>query len=161
MKKKIIKITESQLTSLIKNQLNMVKNPINEGAIGSDRYERKVSVNIETYGVVVNGNDIDWAVTSDIELNYLIEMEHRSWGVKNISLYSIQGPSEIEITLTLQTEESEDIDITVPLNWENIETEEENGNGVITIGDEITISLKNDEKGDVVVDSIRVPVHTL
>jgi hypothetical protein len=146
---------------LTENQLNMVKKRITEGAIGNERYGRDVSVDVRTYGTKINGNDIDWAVCSDIKVTYLIEMEHRSWGIKGISLYSIQGPSEVELTITPQVEDAEDIEITVPLNWENVEEETQEGEGVITIGNEIEIYLGNDESGNIIVSSIHVPVYTL
>lgn len=139
----------------------MVKKQVTEGAIGNERYGRDVSVSIGTYGAKINGNDIDWAVCSDMKVTYLIEMEHRSWGIKGISLYSIQGPSEIELTITPQVEDADDIEITVPLNWENVEEETQEGEGVITIGNEIELNLGNDESGNVIVTSIHVPVYTL
>ena len=146
---------------LTENQLKMVKKRINESAVGNERYGRDVSVDVRTYGTKINGNDIDWAVCSDIKVTYLIEMEHRSWGIKGISLYSIQGPSEVELTITPRTEDGEDIEITVPLNWENVEEETQEGEGVITIGNEIEIYLGNDESGNLMVTSIHVPVYTL
>ena len=44
----------------------------------------------------------------EMRLTYLIEQEHRSWGVKGISLYDIQGYSEIEVELHLYPEGSDD-----------------------------------------------------
>jgi len=146
---------------LTENQLKMVKKQVTEGAIGNERYGRDVSVSVGTYGAKINGEDIDWAVCSDMKVTYLIEMEHRSWGIKGISLYSIQGPSEIELTITPQVEDADDIDITVQLNWENVEEETQEGEGVITIGNEIEVSLGNDENGNIIVTSIHVPVYTL
>ena len=139
----------------------MVKKHVTESAVGNERYGREVSVSVGTYGAKINGEDIDWAVCSDMKVSYLIEMEHRSWGIKGISLYSIQGPSEIELTITPQVEDGEDIEITVPLNWENVEEETQEGEGVITIGNEIELSLGNDESGNIIVTSIHVPVYTL
>jgi hypothetical protein len=146
---------------LTENQLNAVKKHISESAVGNERYGRDVSVSVSTYGAKINGEDIDWAVCSDMKVTYLIEMEHRSWGIKGISLYSIQGPSEVELTITPQVEDGEDIEITVPLNWENVEEETQEGEGVITIGNEIELTLGNDESGNIVVSSIHVPVYTL
>ena len=146
---------------LTENQLKMVKKHVTESAVGNERYGREVSVSVGTYGAKINGEDIDWAVCSDMKVTYLIEMEHRSWGVKGISLYSIQGPSEIELTITPQVEDADDIDITVQLNWENVEEETQEGEGVITIGNEIEVSLGNDENGNIIVTSIHVPVYTL
>jgi hypothetical protein len=146
---------------LTENQMEMLKNQINEGAINNDRYSREVSVDVNTYGAKINGEDIDWATCSDMKLTFLIEMEHRSWGVKNISLYSIQGPSEIELTITPRVDDGEDVYITVPLNWDNVEMETQEGEGVITIGSEIDINLSNDENGNITVESIHVPVYDL
>lgn len=139
----------------------MVKKHVTESAVGNERYGREVSVSVGTYGAKINGEDIDWAVCSNMKVTYLIEMEHRSWGIKGISLYSIQGPSEIELTITPQVEDADDIDITVQLNWENVEEETQEGEGVITIGNEIEVSLGNDENGNIIVTSIHVPVYTL
>ncbi len=139
----------------------MVKKHVTESAVGNERYGREVSVSVGTYGAKINGEDIDWAVCSNMKVTYLIEMEHRSWGIKGISLYSIQGPSEIELTITPQVDDADDIDITVPLNWDNVEEETQEGEGVITIGNEIEVSLGNDESGNLIVSSIHVPVYTL
>ncbi len=146
---------------LTENQLNMIQKHINEGAVGNDRYENRVSVYVETYGVKVNGNDIDWATCGDMTLNYLIEMEHRSWGIKGISLYDIQGPSEIEIEVTPQVEDGEEVSLSLPFDWSNVEHETEEGEGLITIGSEITIKLANNENGEIFIESIHVPVYTL
>lgn len=146
---------------LTEKQVQMVKKHVTESAVSNERYGREVSVSVGTYGAKINGEDIDWAVCSDMKVNFLIEMEHRSWGIKGVSLYSIQGPSEIELTITPQVEDGEDIEITVPLNWENVEEETQEGEGVITIGNEIELSLGNDESGNIIVTSIHVPVYTL
>lgn len=142
------------------NQLKMAKNQMHED-INNNRFERKVRTDIETYGVKINGQDIDWAVSSELNLSYLIEMEYRSWGVKDVSLYDIQGPSEIEIEITPQTEDAEDITLTLSYDWSNVETESETDRSVISIGSEITIKLGNNENGDVIIESIHVPVYGL
>ena len=84
---------------LTENQLKMVKKHVTESAVGNERYGREVSVSVGTYGAKINGEDIDWAVCSDMKVTYLIEMEHRSWGIKDISLNSIKGPDSIEIEI--------------------------------------------------------------
>ncbi len=146
---------------LTENQLDMIKKHINEGAIGSDRYERRVKVDVETYGVKINGEDIDWAICGEMTLTYLIEMEHKSWGIRDISLYDIQGPSEIEIEVTPQVEDAEDVYLTLPFDWSNVETESETSESVITVGDEIIIRLGNNENGEIIIESIHVPVYSL
>ena len=142
------------------NQLNMIRKNIKEG-YGDERYERVVSVDVETYGVKFNGNDIDWAVAGDMRLSFLIDQDHRSWGIKDISLYDIQGPDEIELTITPQVDDADDVEITVSLDWENVERETQENEGVVTIGSEIILKLGNNENGDIIVESIHVPVYTL
>lgn len=145
---------------LTENQLNMVKNHITEQS--DNRYHRAVSVHVDTYGLKVGGNDVDWATCSDLTLFYLIEQEHRSWGIKDISLYSIEGPQDVTITITPQVDDAEDVEINVSLDWENmVSTQLETGEGVVTIGNEIDIKLTNNENGDVIVEYINVPVYTL
>lgn len=145
---------------ITENQLNMIKSNLNEN-INNNRYEREVSVSFETYGTKINGVDIDWVTSSNIRLTYLIEQEHRSWGIKNISLYDIQGPSDIQITVTPQVDDGEDIDLGIPLNWENVETETQENEGVVTIGHEITIVLSNGQNGELIASAIHVPIYTL
>ena len=147
---------------LTENQLDMVKKHIAEGAVDGERYGREVKVSVNPYGAKVNGEEIDWVTAPNVKLTYVIEQEHRSWGIKDISLYSIQGPSEIEFTITPQVEDAEDINVTVPIYWDNVvEKDTEEGKGVVTIGNEIEINLSNDENGEISVKSIIVPVYAL
>lgn len=145
---------------ITEKQYNTIKKNVNED-INNNRYEKRVRTDIETYGVKINGEDIDWAVSGELNLDYLIEMEHRSWGIKDVSLYDIQGPSEIEIEITPQVDDAEDVILTLSYDWNNVEREVETGRGVITIGSEITIKLGNNENGDVIIESIHIPVYTI
>lgn len=155
--------TEKQVKTITENQVKLIKKGMNE-SLNNNRYEMRVNVEVETHGVKINGNDIDWAVCHDMELNYLIEMEYRSWGIKSVSLYDIQGPSEMEIEVTPQVEDVdgiEDVTLTLSFDWSNVEVEEESGSGFIGLERDITITLGNNENGDVIIESIRVPVHSL
>ena len=147
---------------LTESQLNMVKKHISEGAVDNERYGREVKVSVNSSNVKINGDNIDWITCSNLKLNYLIEMEHRSWGIKGISIYSIQGPSEIEFQITPQLEDADDVYITVPVSWDDVvKLDYESGNDVITVGDEIEINLINNENGDIMGESIVVPVYTI
>jgi hypothetical protein len=147
---------------LTESQLDMVKKHISESAVGNERYSREVKVTVYSSGVKFNGEDVDWASSPNIELSYLIEQEHRSWGIKGISLYSIEGPSEIEFEITPQVDDADDITVTIPVSWDTVVRENfETGEGVITLGNEIEVNLMNNENGDVVIDYIDVTVYTL
>jgi hypothetical protein len=82
-------------------------------------------------------------------------MDIRSYGIRGISVYNPSGPSEIELEISYFVngdDEDEDI-VTIPLDWENVN--EDNGSiGWIGYDNEIDINLKNDENGNIVVDSM-------
>jgi hypothetical protein len=128
-----------------------------------NRYGREVDVNIEAYGVTYKGQEINDITSANVRLSYLIEQEHRSWGIKGISLYDIKGPEILEIEVDYFTDEDNTADETIQLqlDWSNVETEDEEGQGVVTVGNEITISLINDANGNIVIESVHVPVYSL
>ena len=149
-----VRLTESQMERL-KSQLNEAD---------SNRYNREVVVKVHAYGATYKGREVDWVTGGNIRLTYNIEMDIRSWGVKGISLYGIQGPSEIEVDVEYygseETDESITETVTLPINWEAVVTEEEK-NGLVTVGDEIEIDLANDDKGNLIVKSVTVTVYSL
>ena len=146
---------------LTESQLNMVKSHINEES-GMNRYNTKVSVDIDKYNATFNGLRIDDANIEDMSVSFSIDMSHKSWGIKDIGVYNITGPSEIDLYVTPQDDEGNEREeiVSLQLNWENIETEEEH-NGLITVGDSITIELGNDEQGNIIVSKMTVPVYTI
>jgi len=140
--------------------------PLEEGV--SDNYSREVKARINAAQATIDVDEdkfeIDDVDNTTTILNYIIHIEGRKWGIKNISLYAIEGPSEIEVIVSYYTEGSDDKQeamVTLPLNWENVNIEEESGSGVITVGDEIDIQLANNEKGELFVSKITIPVYTL
>jgi hypothetical protein len=148
-------ITETQLTKI--NDLISENKVITEDS--NNRYERNVKVNIGIAPGYYQKFKYDNMIVGDVSLyndemrlTYLIEQEHRSWGVKGISLYDIQGYSEIEVELHLYPEGSDDEiikEVKIPLDWENsLETESIDGEGVITIGNELEIDVYIDENGN-------------
>lgn len=149
---------------LTENQVLMVKkHVINESE--ENRYRRKVKVDIGVnHEQRYKGFEVDYVTpyTSEIEVSYLIEQEHRSWGIKGISLYNIKGPSEIVAEITYYPDDSNDTmtdEITIPLDWENLSTDEVS-NGLITVGDELDITLYISENGEYSVE-MSIDVYTL
>lgn len=146
---------------LTESQLEMVKKHVQEDA-NSDRYSREVKVTVYSSGVKYNGEEVDWVSSPNIQVSYVIEQEHRSWGIKDISLYSIEGPSEIEFEIAPQVYDADNITVTIPVSWDTVvKRNYETGEGVVTLGNEIEVNLKNDENGNVVIDYIDVTVYTL
>jgi len=134
---------------LTESQLDMVKKHISE-AESNDRYERKVEVSVGTTGEYrYDGMVLDEITTyyDEMRLTYLIEQEHRSWGIKNISLYDIKGYDEIEVELHLYPENSNDAndevvkEVKIPLDWSTLNVDINEGKGVVTINDRLDITF--------------------
>lgn len=151
-------ITEIQLNKI--NDLISKKKVITENS--DNRYERNVKVKVGVASGFYQKLRYDNMIVEDIttyfdemRLTYLIEQERRSWGIKDISLYDIQGYSEIEIELHLIPEGDDDWkniivkEVKIPLDWENsLEIDSVNNEGIITIGDELEIDVYIDENGN-------------
>jgi hypothetical protein len=151
--KKII-LTEDQVDLLRKNAQQEDER----------RYRRNVTIDAETYGVTYKGMELnDLTAGYEVTLTYLIEQEHRSWGIKDISLYSIKGPESLEFEVEYWVDEDnmETETITLPVDWEQIETDTQTGQGVVTIGNTLIVSLKNNESGEIVIDSLNLEVYNL
>lgn len=148
-----IKITEGQL--------ERIKSRITEGV--DNQYNREVLVTFNTYNVNYKGREINDISPIKLRLFYYIEVETRSWGFKDITLSNITGPSEIEAELEYYVDGDNTDTITLPmnLNWESVIKEEQNGMGVITIGEEVEVDLINDSDGNLLVKQIRLTVYTL
>lgn len=156
--KKIL-LTENQVKT-------MTNNLINESA-DDNRYRREVNISIGVNGEQkYKGMEIEdiRPYSSQITLSYIIEQEQRSWGIKDISLYSIKGPSEIEAEIYFYPDESDDYQtetITIPLDWENsLFTEDKSGEGVVTIGNELDVTLYISENGEYSVE-MSIDIYTL
>ena len=137
------------------SQLKLIKRNLNEGHLDTnDEYEAE-DCKITLYGNVrYNGREIDDISTPQINFTFKIDMDVKSYGIKDISPYNPNGPSEIELEVSYDGE-SEDI-ITIPLDWENVNEEKSSDIGWIGYDNQIDITLKNDENGDIVVDSMTI-----
>ena len=145
---------------ITERQLNIIKKRLNENV--ESNYSRNIKLSYNYYGVTINGFDISDILSSEISLNFDIEFDGRSWGIKDIQLNNIKGPSEIELELQYynEREEVKDVYITIPLDWDNAIINKQSGHGVITVGDEVEITLVNDQNGGIVVKSIEIPVYS-
>ena len=155
-------LTEKQIQEITKS-IAQEEIRMNEENESNRRYSMKCNVDVEYYDKTYKGAEINHIIASDIELTYDIDIEARSWGIKNISLYDIQGPSEIELEVHYYPngDDSETETITIPLNWDNVEIEEEEGQGVITVSKDVTLTMENDENGGLICNQINVSVYTL
>lgn len=143
--------TESQLESIKKN--------LSEDYPGTDNNYKVGKCEVNLYGthkLTYNGYEVEEVSAPEIEFTFDIDMDIRSYGIRGISVYNPSGPSEIELTVFYYGGESEDSTeeiVTVPLDWDNV-NEDEGSIGWIGYDNQIDITLKNDENGNIVVDSM-------
>lgn len=151
---------------LTENQYKNIQKLITEDS--NNRYERKVNVSVGTTGQSeYEGMILDEITMFDTEmrLTYLIEQEHRSWGIKDISLYDIKGYDDIEVTLYLYPHDSNDSDdaitkeIRIPLDWSKLDVDTNQSHGIISVGDTLHITIYV-EDGKLVTD-MSIDVYTL
>ena len=142
------------------SQLKLIKKNLYEGHLDTnDEYEAE-DCEITLYGNVrYNGREIDDISTPQINFKFNIDMEVKGYGITEIFPYNPSGPSEIELEVSYDGE-SEDI-ITIPLDWENVNEEKSSDIGWIGYENQIEIYLKNDENGDIVVDTMTLFKNSL
>ena len=146
---------------LTENQLDMIKKHINEGV--SDSYSRDVETHIYIGNSTYKGKEINDISNYSIRLSYSIDIEAREWGIKDISLYAIEGPKELEVEVDyfVDNDNTNTEVIKILLDWDKLETDSSEGEGVVTIGDTLEINMTNDENGNLVVSHMNITVYTL
>ena len=150
-----IVITESQLKKLTKN--------LNENYVDlNDTYKEECKVDIYDYGLKFRGYEINTIITPNITVTFQIDMHVKSYGITDISVVNVNGPSEIELEIHYYGEDDSDMEetITIPINWENVDMQQDDTLGWIGVNNNIQIDLVNDENGELVVDGIIVNYNT-
>ena len=155
--KKII-LTESQIKILTDKLINESSHFSTD-----DEFKIECEVNLNYYNTTYKQGEISDIITSDIRLTHNIDMDVRSYGIKDISIYNLKGPSEIELEVSYFGENDEELEdvITLPLNWENVEMQKDEDLDYIGIRNDIQIDIENDENGDLVVTGIIVTYNSI
>ena len=166
---KKVKLTEKQMSMInefVQNESEETPSTISESA-NDDRYKR-TDINVSLYysGVKYKGFEINHIECADTTLLFSIDQEHRSWGIKNIYIYGIRGEEKLELEIDYFPNDNDDLEqsvetITVDLNWDNLEVNNSEGSGVVTVGDDIEITLENDSEGNIIVKSMEIEVLTM
>ena len=167
---KKIKLTEKQMTMInefVQNESDETPETINESVL-DDRYRRD-GINVSLYysGVNYKGFELNDITCGDLNMVFSIEVEHKSWGIRDISVYGIEGiDDELELEVDYFSNDDNDYDtkqeiVTVKLNWEDLQVNKREGEGVVTIGDDIEITLENDSEGNIVVKSMEIEALTI
>jgi len=147
-----IRITESQLDRL---RANLNEEPLD------DKYVREVIAKF--YNNTYKGYEVNDIAPVKIRISFDIDIEMKSWGIRDINLGGIVGPSDVEIEINyyVDNDNTDDAYVTIPLDWSKLITEKESGNGMITVGDEVEIYLTQNEEGNLVVERMEMVVYSI
>jgi len=150
--KKII-LNEKQVDKL----MNKV---VSEQQSDDGRYRIKVECEYESYGVKFQGQEVDeingW---KDFTVTYMIDQEHRSYGITTLSPYAFSGPKEVELEIDYYNGEDEhttEVPMTVSLDWDKVTSTRDEDIGYIGMSSFMSIVLMNDQEGNIVVKEINI-----
>jgi len=147
-----IRLTESQLERLRAN--------LNEESL-DDKYVREIEAKF--YGNTYKGYEINDISSTKVRVSFNIDIEMKSWGIRDINLGGITGPSEVEVEINyyLDNDNTEDAYVTIPLDWSKLTTEKDSSSGIITVGDEVEIYLMSDQAGNLVVERMEMVIYSV
>jgi len=159
MSNKVYRVSETQF----KNVMETLKKEreVTEGSsfTNDSKYKMECKIDLDHAGLTFHSNEVDDITTSNINVTFDIDMDGREWGIKDISVYNVKGPEQLTLNVTYYPQGSDDNvdeEITIPLNWDDVEYDENDDLSYIGIGRDIIISLKNDQNGSFMVDKITV-----
>jgi hypothetical protein len=147
-----IRITESQLERL---RTNLNEEPLD------DKYVREVEAKF--YQGTYKGYEINDISPIKLRVSFSIDIEMKSWGIRDINLGGITGPSEVEVEVNyyIDNDNTEDAYVTIPLDWSKLITEKDSNSGIITVSDEVEIYLMENEEGNLVVERMEMVVYSV
>lgn len=146
---------------LTESQFNRLQQKLNESM--ENTYSRTVQVVFYYHGCNLKGHEIDNISDTSVMLKYRIETEAREWGIKDMVLGNIQAVPELEMSVYYWPDDidTKNVEIALPIDWSSAKLEVQTGKGVVTVGDEIEITLMNDKEGNLTVQEILIPVFGL
>lgn len=149
-----IKLTEGQLQRL---------KHISEGL--DNTYNTQVNVKFSVGKDFKFPNEINDINLTKMRVNFNIDVEYRSWGIKNIMLYNIKGPEAIEADVEYYNQNDDEVKtatITVKLDWENaLKIENESGSNIVTIDNDAEIVLGGNNETGFFASEINLIANTL
>jgi hypothetical protein len=158
--KKLI-LTETQANKLIKKV-------IGEKYPDSDRFHIMVNCDFLYHGVTYKGGEIASIGQIQFPVTYNVDVEFRSYGIKGISVYNIQGPKTIDLEIDYYPPDRldnhiDDMDLfKLQLDWDKLLTSTQNDTlGYFGVDEDLGIILSNDDQGNVIAKSIEVYTNNL
>ena len=163
--KKIVLTTEqlNKVTEYVSNE-DLNPSEINE-AINDNRYDMKCKIDFNySSDLKFKGQEIeDIGYGLEYTLSFVIDQEHRKYGIKGISVYDVQGPEELDVEVVFYPEGSDDpVDeyIQIKVDWDSTNYEHESPQGMIGIDRDVEMELVNDSEGNIIVKEIGVTTYS-
>lgn len=138
--KKII-LSESQAKILMDKVVSEQINP-------SGKYSQNVKSDFDYHQLKYKGGDVDWVDNVEFTVSFDIDMDGRSYGIKDVSIMNVKGPEALDIVITYYPEGSEDSieeEVQIKLDWDNVKIEKDANIGWIGIDSVVDINLTSGE----------------
>jgi len=120
---------------------------------GDNQFTTEVTVDVVfAEGAVYEGKKLAYRFYSDattIKINYLIDLELRSWGLKSVVVYAPSGEPDIEFEIEVEAEngESDFIPFKGKIDWSKVDIERESSKeGYLISPDSMEIQFDKDCK---------------
>lgn len=168
-------LTEQQakklLTKIIKEQVPAMR--ATEYSMNDGRYHIKATADFNYYTekTQYKGGQIDDIIDTKMDVSFLIDIQHETYGITEIRIHDVKGPSEIQTTISYYPwngekdefgdEEPIEEPITINLDWRKVKIEKYAGIAHFGIEDTIYIKLIPDGQDDLIAKSIEVAANEL
>jgi hypothetical protein len=115
------------------NWLKTSKSKLLKEQSGDNQFTAEVTVDIVfDEGAVYEGKKLAYKYYSNattMKVNYLIDMELRSWGLKSVAVYAPSGEPNVEFEIEVESEDGENdfIPFKGAIDWSKVDIEREYG----------------------------------
>jgi hypothetical protein len=163
--------TQKLINKIIKEQVPAVR--ATEYSLNDGRYHvsAMADFNYHSDKSLYKGGQIDDIPDTKIDVSFLIDIQHETYGITEIRVRDVKGPSKVQATISYypwngEKDEFGDVDpveevITIDLDWRKVQIEKYAGISHFGIEDTIYIKLISDGHDGLMVKSIEVTANEL
>jgi hypothetical protein len=171
MKKLILteRQTKGLVNNIIKEQVPAMR--ATEYSLNDGRYRKRLRCKFyDIQELTYNGYEVtgfaDGIYKVDytyVDVSYLIDIIHETYGIKDIIVNDIKGPTAIEIDIEYLKDNEDTIreKITLPINWKKVKVIEEFDMEYFGLADDLEITIVNDDRGSITIKSMEVGIRKM
>ena len=145
---------------ITEGQYDRIKTKLSESV--DSKYKSEVFTQFNYVGADLKGHEIEEVRAPKTLLNFDIDIEARTWGIKDINIRNISGPESIpiEVVYYVDDESTNVKEVALRINWDEMRIQTNPNSGMIGI-DELEITLGTDGAGDLVATSTNITLNYL